>query len=421
MIDIILKSNNIERDSYVWNMVGSFLNAFQSVILLIILTRIVDLNTAGVFTIANANANLFLNIGKYGVRNYQVSDVRYIYSFEEYRKNRTHTVMLMLLVAFIYIIIAAQLNEYKMKKTMILIWMCVFKAPDAYEDVYWGEYQRRGRLDVASKCMSIRIAFSIFIFGTTLLILHDLLLSLMITSIFTIFLMFSLVSLTKRLIEENNKKRESDKKIFERCFPLFMASFLSFYIGNAPKYAIDAQLTDKLQAIYGFISMPVFIVGLLNGFVFNPILYSLSCKWNEKRIDDFIYSVIKQIFIVIIITSVCVAGAYIIGIPILSIVYNTDLIEYKIELILLLIGGGFLGIVGVFNATLAIMRKQNLLMMGYLVVAILAFMLSSCVVARWGMLGAVVMYDLLMLMLCIIFVIILGVSIIICEKKLKNE
>ena len=58
----ILNDENIEKSSYIWNMAGSMLMAFQSVIMLMILTRTVGLGEAGVFTIAYANASLFLNI-----------------------------------------------------------------------------------------------------------------------------------------------------------------------------------------------------------------------------------------------------------------------------------------------------------------------------------------------------------------------
>ena len=70
------QSKNPVRDSYIWNMAGSFLLAFQSVIILMVLTRICDLSEAGIFTIAYANANLFFTIGKYGMRYFQASDQR---------------------------------------------------------------------------------------------------------------------------------------------------------------------------------------------------------------------------------------------------------------------------------------------------------------------------------------------------------
>ena len=61
----LLNSKDTVRASYIWNMIGSMIMAFQSVIMLIIITRILSLYEAGVFTLAYASANLFLNIGKY--------------------------------------------------------------------------------------------------------------------------------------------------------------------------------------------------------------------------------------------------------------------------------------------------------------------------------------------------------------------
>lgn len=60
--------------------------------------------------------------------------------------------------------------------------------------------------------------------------------------------------------------------------------FLSFYIGNAPKYAIDSILNDGLQACCGFIAMPVFVIGLLNNFIFNPMISRMSFMWSEKEL-----------------------------------------------------------------------------------------------------------------------------------------
>ena len=59
----LLNDQKIERDSFIWNMAGSMLMAFQSVIMLMILTRTLGLKDAGIFTIAYANANLFLTVG----------------------------------------------------------------------------------------------------------------------------------------------------------------------------------------------------------------------------------------------------------------------------------------------------------------------------------------------------------------------
>ena len=130
-----LHTDNIDRDSFVWNMTGSMIMAFQSVIMLMILTRILGLYEAGLFTIAYANANLFLTIGKYGMRNFQVSDVTGQFSFHEYRLSRAVTTIVMLLVAVIYVVYVGDKNQYTLEKSLIIIWMCIFKAVEDRKSV----------------------------------------------------------------------------------------------------------------------------------------------------------------------------------------------------------------------------------------------------------------------------------------------
>ena len=205
------------------------------------------------------------------MRNFQVSDVRREYGFGEYHRSRILTTIAMFVIAAVYVIFAAYQNGYSTEKTQIILWMCAFKLPDAYEDVFFGEYQRNNRLDVASKAMTLRLLLTIIVFGILVFITRDLLLSMILSTLFTVLLMTVLLYLTRDYIKKEDGKKLGTRSLLPACFPVFAATFLSYYIGNAPKYAIDSQLSDDLQAIYGFISMPVFVVGLLNSFIFNPI------------------------------------------------------------------------------------------------------------------------------------------------------
>ena len=171
------------------------------------------------------------------------------------------------------------------------------------------------------------------------------------------------------------------------------------------KYAIDAKLTDEMQACYGFISMPVFVIGLLNNFIFSPMLYKMSILWDERKIKIFVEKVLRQIVILAMITLICLLGAYILGVPVLSWLYNTDLFPFKKELLILLLGGGFLGLSGFLSILLTIIRYQNLLMWGYLAVAVLAYFLSDRTVELYGMTGASILYVILMLLLCVMFLV----------------
>lgn len=406
MHDFLFNSKDIERSSYIWNMSGSMLLAFQSVIMLMIITRTLGLEAAGIYTIAYANANLFLTIGKYGMRNFQVSDIKGRYSFGDYFASRCITTIAMLLISVFYIMIIAQSYGYSKEKCYVILWMCLFKAVDSLEDVFHALYQKSGRLDVASKILTLRMVITILLFGFNLIVTKNLLKSLISSTIVTIILFMVSIFITYDNFKITNLKWNigTVKNLLLICFPLFAGGFLSFYIGNAPKYAIDMYLSDEVQACYGFIAMPVFVIGLLNGFVFNPILYKISVMWHEQRRKEFIKCILRQCLILAIITVTCMGGGYLLGIPVLSVLYHTDLTGYRIELLILLLGGGFLGLSGLLNTVVTIMRYQRMVIFIYGVVAIVALFLSKPVVFRYQILGASVMYTLLMAILCVLFV-----------------
>lgn len=403
--EFILSDKDIQKNSYIWNMAGSMLLAFQSVIMLMILTRVLGLVEAGILTIAYANANLFQNIGKYGMRNFQVSDVKGEFSFSEYKVSRIVTAIAMIAVSFIYVIYTAINNDYTVEKTQIILWMCLFRVVDVIEDVYCALYQSKNRLDIGAKIMTLRQVITLVVFGVGVVILKDLLLALIISTVVTTLLLVFFIKCTYGFFDIKPEKAEGKKvaMLLKVCFPLFAGAFLSFYIGNAPKYAIDAMLTDELQACYGFIAMPVFVVGLLNNFIFNPILFRMSMLWKKGKKKEFVLRTACQVGIVGIITGVCILGAYLLGIPVLSWLYNTDLAPYKTELLILLLGGGFLGLSGLLNAVITIMREQKKLMWGYGIVSIFAYLCSNKVVSIYGMMGAAVLYTVLIGALCVIF------------------
>ncbi|WP_195609391.1 lipopolysaccharide biosynthesis protein [Mediterraneibacter glycyrrhizinilyticus] len=417
--EFLLDDQHIDRDSFLWNMIGSMLMAFQSVIMLMILTRVLGLVDAGIFTIAFANANLFLNIGKYGMRNFQVSDVKKQFSFADYKISRIITVIAMLLTSVGYTLYTAYENDYSAEKTQIIIWMCLFKIVDAAEDIYHGYYQQENRLDIASKCLALRMLSTILVFSLGLIFFKNQLIALIISTILTAFLFLIFTKWTIGEFHSPSVKcnKKNVRLLLKLCFPLFAGAFLSFYIGNAPKYAIDATLSDELQACYGFIAMPVFVIGLLNSFIFNPMLYKMTQLWDSGKVKKFVAQTILQSGIVFVITIICIGGAYLLGIPVLSWLYNTDLSPYKTELIILLLGGGFLGFSGLLNAFITIIRCQKWIMWGYVLIAILAFIFSNPIVEMYGMLGASVLYTALMGGLCIIFVLLFIYGIL----KYKNK
>ena len=100
---ILFDSKDKMKSAYLWNTCAAMLNAFQTVFILMLISRIDPVIDAGVFTIAFAIGNLMMTIGKYGIRQFQVSDVEEKYSFKEYTAARIITSIIMIVASFVYV------------------------------------------------------------------------------------------------------------------------------------------------------------------------------------------------------------------------------------------------------------------------------------------------------------------------------
>lgn len=413
------KRTSVQKSSYFWNMCSGTLSAFHTVLLLVVITHVTDLYYAGIFTIAVANANLFANIGRYGMRNYQATDVKEKFNFSEYLASRYLTTVVMIVVSSIYIIFISYTREYDLEKTTIVLSMCLSRILDALEDVYYGYYQKQGRLDVAAKILTLRLIVLIVSFVMIIVLTKSLLNAIIVSSVGSSLTVICFVHFANQYfcIKMESIDKTHIFALLLSCFPLFLGTFLAFYIGNAPKYAIDAQLTEDVQACYGFISMPVFVVNLLNNFIFQPIMVRLAVEWNKKEYNKFVNQVINEILLIALLAGTVIAGGYLFGIPFLSALYGTDLHLYKRELMVLLLGGGMLALSGFFATVLTIMRRQRKTVWGYGVTAIFAYLLSPLLVSRYQIYGATILYLILMTFLSICF----GGMIVTCIWKEKKE
>lgn len=421
---LIGNEENRIKGGYLWNMIGTTAMAAQSVVLMMVMNRVLGLKDAGVFTIAYTTANLVLIIGKYGMHNFHVSDTKPVFSFGDYRLSRWITVAVMLLASAVYAAFSIFGNGGTPEKGWIIFFTCAFKAVDAIEDVYCSLYQQQGRLDVSGKMMSIRVGTTLLFFIACIIVVKDLLFSIIASTVFTLLLFFFLNSICKELcpllIAEKSERKI--KRLLGSCFFLFFTEFLCYYITNAPKYSIDRLLDDETQACYGFISMPVFVIGLLGNYLFNPLIKPMSEKWRDGDFAWFGKRFIRQIFIVLGITVVCLVGAYFLGIPVLSLVYGTDLVGYRNELLVLIAGGGLLALANQLINIVTIIRRQKLLIVGYSLCAILALILSSPVVSLYSLMGAAMLELILMSVLCTVFTTILSIEIKRAAKsKGKNQ
>ena len=414
-----MNTRDVEKASYIWNTSQSMMFAMQSALLLMVIQRTNNLDDAGVFSIAYAISSLMYYIGEFGVRKYQITDINERVSFCDYHTHRVITSILVIIVSLLYAGRGFVSGQYTPYKFAIIMIVCCMKALEAYSDVYFSRFQQKGRLDVAAKASMYRITLPIIICSISLVITHDLMISMLIwlaSAVVSVLTSFILVAPEFGRIEFRIH-RDKLIKITRECFPLFAGNFLLLYIGNAPKYAIDACLDDKAQACFNFIFMPVFVIGMLANFIFNPILVKLAEEWAACNYSRFTRMIVRQLLVIGGITLLAITVALTIGCPVLGILFNTDLSDSRMSLTILMVGGGMLALANFFTVVVTVVRGQKHLFFGYIAAALAARLLSRYFVVNYGVPGAAILYATLMTLLSLLFAVIF----ILCVRSGKKN
>lgn len=385
------------RAGFIWNSVAGLINAAEAVIILMVVTRVSGLEMAGMITIAFSVGNLMMTVGKYGMRNFQVTDVNNVFSFNDYLSSRIVTVAAMFILTLLYLSYAIICLNYSWQKVTIVFLICLIYMIESVEDVYWGDYQKYGHLDYGGKVFSYRWLIQLAIIIIILVLTNNAICALL--SACVCGAAFTYVYNKQKHIAFQNERvcfrSRNIISILSCCFPLFLTVFLSNYIVNSPKYAIDAILDEESQACYGFVAMPVFVVALLSNFFYQPILLDLANIWEKRQFKNLTAMIKKQCALIFALAIICVVGAYFCGIPCLNILYGTDLSAQKTELLILLCGGGFLALGSLCIVIMTTLRIQFKAIWVYGIVALLAFGFSKIVVRCYGITGAACLYTLM--------------------------
>lgn len=376
------------KRNFIWNIVGSTAVAAFTVIISLMITRISGLDAAGIFSIGIAIANLLYTVATFGIRNFQASDVKGEYKFNDYLYTRVFTCI----VAIITSLFIIYNNHYKLDVLLVILVLCLYKVIDAISDVYQGMFQLNNRLDIAGKSNFIRIVASVVLFTLILFYTNNLLVACLGMFLINAALVYVYdIRKAKSFLKYEGKTNISTVfNILRNTVTLFGTLFLLTYIVNSSKYAIDQFMGTEEQAIYNILFLPSLVINLAMEFLLRPILVSLAYKWENDDIKSFLLEIYKIVGIAIICGGIGIIVSYYIGIPVLQILYKVPLEQYKWILIILMTSAGITAIGRVFTYGLITMRKQKILLICYVMGALGAYFLTTILVREYGMMGAAV-------------------------------
>lgn len=404
---------NLKKNT-VWNVIGTGINSFASLFFMLIVTRVNDINEAGIFTFAFSTAILLNVIGTYAGRIYQVTERKNITN-KDYLVNRIITCAIMTVIALGYVL----LKRYDINKCIIILLLCFLKMLEAFCDVIYGFMQRNDEL------YKVGISFTIKnIIGLLCFIVVDIVTRNLILAISTFIIVFIAVTVFYDFVQCSIKKQIKEKmewkniiNIFKFGFPTFCVTFLNMYLINASKYSIDGIMANDYQAIFGIIVMPATMMILMAQFMVHPFLNIITENIKNDNYKQINKLLIKIGVLLFLLGVIAVVFCYFIGIYILEMIYGISLISYNTCLSVILIGSIFSALVSVITTVLIAMRYTFVQMVVYGIVSIATLFISRILIKNYGVMGASVNYTLSMI---VMFVLFLGIYLVLTQGKNKR-
>ena len=396
--------NNILRKNFIWNVVGVSFNAFTSLFFLIIVTRINGANQAGIFTFAFSLALLFEVIGYYAGRVYQVTESNKKILDIDYIHSHYITSFLMCIICIIFCVI----KNYNFNKSLLIFLMTLFRSIETFSDTFYAIIQKNNELYKVGKSFFIKAVFSLTLFLLIDYVSHNMILATFAIVIvqFVVLIFYDYRNAKKYYSEKNTIRKDAIILIFKNGFFTFAFMFLTQYLINAPKYAIDSFLTNSYQTKYGIIAMPATIIILITQFLIHPFLLKMTDYIKNKTYLEFHKMVLKMILALILIGSIGATAAYFVGIPILEFIYSINLNNYQVSLLIIIVGATVYGIVSILSNALITIRKTFAQMVIFIITSIVAHFISNWLTVKYSIYGSCYAYLISMLILLQLFIII---------------
>ena len=384
------------KKNFIWNTLGTGLNAFNSLFFMIAVTRLNGIDDAGIFSIAFSTACIIYFIGLYAGRIYQVTEPDKTITNKEYIVNRIITVISMIILVISFCLI----RGYTTYKTIVFILLTLYKGVEAFSEVLYGVLQKNEKLELVGKSLFFKSLLSVILFILIDVITKNIIISISVMVILTIIItiIYDLKNVGKYIGESEQVKLSNVLKIFKLGFFTFAIAFLGVYILNAPKYAIDTYLASNYQTIFGIIVMPATVIGLVAQFLIHPYLNKILELYESRKLKELKNIINKLILAIVGFGTISSLLAYFLGPEVLGLIYGIDLTLYRVQLLIIIIASTIYTIGVIYSSVLTTVRETTSQFVIYIILSAFALIISNILTQMKQINGAVWAYFAVMAM-----------------------
>lgn len=398
--------SKIVKDNIIYHSIGNFLFIAFQWITTILIVRLSGYKDAGIFALCTTFANSLYALASFGMRGYQSSDVNYRFNNDTYIKSRVLTCIGSLIIFSIFILI----DDYNINTKLCIIFYLMYKAVEAFDDIYYGALQREWNMKQTGISYALHGFFNMISLICGIVIFKSLLIGIILSLTTSILVtIFYDRKSYKKYCKKNNEKTDTIKKLLIICLPLVIYAFLYNNLQIYPRYILEKLFNEEILGIYSSIAAPVFIIQVLAGYIFNPLLNLFSDYVKNNNAKAY-KQLINKIYLLML--ALLIAGLIyivILGDFSLKILFGESILKYSGLLYSTLLVAILMSLLAFNNMLLTITRKFKVLVFQNVISLLITVIIAKTLVLKYNIYG--VNYTLIIGLL---------ISLIISQKEVYN-
>ncbi len=318
-----------------WNAGGNIIYLGTQWLMTVLVANIGQFHDAGILSLAMSISATFQTIAMFGIRNFQISDVKNQYSDTSYVKFRILTCMLALLSCCVF----SLFGGYGAEQFISVAIFMLFRLSENFSDVLHGIAQKRDRLDIAGKSFALKGILTISIFVTVYKLTGSLNIGLgaMTAASWCCTVLYDIIA-TKKLSSYKLWQKDTPWiSLAKETLPLCIYLFLSAAIYTLPKLILEQKCGEEILGAYSSIFAPALLISTAAGYLYTPFVPTFAQLYSEKSNRKFVSVFFKIIIAITAFAIVTLVAAVFLGDFALKLLFGDKIIEYTYLLIPILI------------------------------------------------------------------------------------
>ncbi len=377
------------QKNILYNSIGNITYFFCQWLTTILVVRLsVGFSDAGVLSLAMSLTGSFVCIANYGLRNYQVSDLKPLYTDGVYVATRMITCLASLVICAVFV----WANPYNEDQALCIIAYMFIRLAEAGVDVFHGIDQKAMRMDYIGISFGLRGVGTLVVFIASLYVLQNLFLSIVLMAVFSFFVVLCYdIPHTRRLADIRPQfDTRQIRKLLLLCFPMVMHSFLNSTLQAAPRYFLESLQSREMLGIYASVATPSMIIQMASSYIFSPLVGSFARSVENRDRADFAKLIRKCILAILCVTALAFIAAALLGNWGLTLLFGSQIGEYVWLLYPILLSAALAAGSWLWATVLIVVRDLKALVWGDVFGLATTIILSLLCIRPLGLIGTTI-------------------------------